>query len=88
MSKTKAKPAAADLDALIDANLRTRCVHRLTPALAEELKHFAKRAEEGRIIKREALIEYIRTHHNMPTIGATSVHRMVKEAGLKPWFTA
>ncbi len=84
---SKPKKSAVDLDALIDANVRGHMKYKLTDRLADELRHFAKRADEGRPIKRDALVDYLRKEHNMPTIGPMGVAKLLREVGATPWFS-
>lgn len=57
-----------------------------TKELVDDLKFFAKRAKEGRVISREGLVEFINKKHNDCHRGRSMLWNIAKQNGIEPWW--
>lgn len=58
----------------------------LSPAALADLKHFAKRAKEGREIGWYGMRDYFVEHHGLD-IGRRRMQTIAREHGITPWWS-
>lgn len=86
-TKTARRPAATpdEREAYLRANQRGFDGLTLPESALDDLRYFEKQARSGRAIRTEALIEWIRTKHQIE-IGQSRLHRIARESGITPWW--
>lgn len=59
----------------------------LPKAAVDDLKFFAKRAEEGRVMAFTALTKWMLEKHGI-AVGRIRLHTLAKAEGITPWWSA